>query len=185
MLLLYSLISLWHESHGHNLEPELRGPIIGVKSYMDTFNYFYGVTKLELVLRKPSTTACHGKKVAELTLVTLNYLRSDEIFYLTRDKVLKDANTLQLTEASLLRKRKKPAKILFENETFCRYIYFNVIDTVVSCVKDRFAQAVYQFSRNIAQLLYKRCEEVWNFQVTKSSYETELSKMASHFELPT
>lgn len=56
------------------------------------------------------------KKVAELTFVTLSSLRSDEICYLRRDKVLKDANTLQLTGTSLLRKRKKPGNILSENE---------------------------------------------------------------------
>lgn len=56
------------------------------------------------------------KKVAELTFVTLSSLRSDEIYYLIRDKVLKDANTLQLTEASLLLKQKKPANILSENK---------------------------------------------------------------------
>ena len=83
---------------------------------MDTFNYFYGVTILELVLWQPSATVCHGKKVAELTFVTLSSLRSDEIYYLIRDKVLKDANTLQLTEASLLLKQKKPANILSENK---------------------------------------------------------------------
>ena len=48
-----------------------RGQTIDVKSHMDTLNYFYGVTILELVLQhndnssrtlqKHSTTACHGK----------------------------------------------------------------------------------------------------------------------------
>ena len=42
---------------------------------MDTFNYFYGVTILELVLQhnnlsttlqKPSTAPCHGKEVANI-----------------------------------------------------------------------------------------------------------------------
>ena len=52
-------------------KPELRGRIIGIKSRMDAFDYFYGVAILKLELRhsgnlsktlqKPSTTACHEK----------------------------------------------------------------------------------------------------------------------------
>ena len=84
------------ESRDQNFEPELRGRIIDVKSQMDTFNYFYRVTILELVLhhsdnysgilQKPLTTASQGKEVAGLTLVTLNSLRSDENFDLIWDK---------------------------------------------------------------------------------------------------
>ena len=37
------------ESLDRNLETEIKGRIIGVKSQMNTFNYFYGVTILQLV----------------------------------------------------------------------------------------------------------------------------------------
>ena len=92
-------------------------------------------------------------------------MQSDEIFDLIWDKVLKYANTLQLTEPSLPRTRKRPAKTFSANETsvyddvcevktFCRYIHFNVIDTVFNCIEDRFAQAGYQVTR-LKQV--KRC----------------------------
>ena len=76
---------------------------------MDTLNYFYEVTILELVLRhsdnvsrtlqKPATTACLDKQFADLTLATLNTLRSDEIFELIWDRVLKDANIFRAVES--------------------------------------------------------------------------------------
>ena len=44
------LQQVWDESLDGNLEPEIKGIIIGVKSQMNTFNCFYGVTILQLVL---------------------------------------------------------------------------------------------------------------------------------------
>ena len=46
-----ALQQVWDESLDGNLEQETKGRIIGVKSQMTTFDYFYGVTKLQLVLR--------------------------------------------------------------------------------------------------------------------------------------
>ena len=107
------------------MELKLSGRIIGVKCQIDTFNYFYGVTILELVLRqndnfsrtlqKPPTTACQGKEVADLTLVMLISLRSDEMLDLIWEKVLKDANSLQLAEKPRPHKPKRPVKILSGN----------------------------------------------------------------------
>ena len=62
------------------------------------------------------------------------------------------------------REQKRSAKILSGNETstcddvcdvktFYRRIFFNVIDTVVNCIEDRFARPGYLSSRNIEQLL--------------------------------
>ena len=56
------------------MEPEIKGRIIGVKSQMKTFTYFFGVTILQLVLRhsdnlsktlqKSSLTSFQGKGIA-------------------------------------------------------------------------------------------------------------------------
>ena len=62
------------------------------------------------------------------------------------------------------REQKRSAKIISGNETstcddvcdvktFYRRIFFNVIDTVVNCIEDRFARPGYLSSRNIEQLL--------------------------------
>ena len=81
---------------------------------MTAFDYFYGVTILQFALResdnlsktlqKSSPTSCQGKGIADLTLQTINSLRS------------KQADVLEVTQPSLPRKRKRPAKRLNENE---------------------------------------------------------------------
>ena len=40
---------VWDESLDGNLEPEINFRIIGVKSHMNTFNYFYRVTTLQFI----------------------------------------------------------------------------------------------------------------------------------------
>ena len=60
------------ESLNEILDAEIKGRIIGVKSQTSNFNYFYGITILQSVLRhsdnlsktfqKPSLTSCQGKK---------------------------------------------------------------------------------------------------------------------------
>ena len=62
--------------------------ITGVKNHVNTFNYFYGVTILKLVLR-----------------------HSDNL-----SKILQQAEVLEITQPSFPRKRKRPAKLLNENE---------------------------------------------------------------------
>ena len=46
-----ALQQVWDESLDGDLEPEIKSKIIGVKSQMTTFNYFCGVTILQLFLR--------------------------------------------------------------------------------------------------------------------------------------
>ena len=79
-----ALQNVWNESLDGNLEPEIKGRIIGVKSQMKTFNYFYGVIILQLVLRhsdnlsktlpKSSLTSFQGKEIVSLTLQAINSL---------------------------------------------------------------------------------------------------------------
>ena len=78
------------------------------------FDCFYRVTILQLVLRdsgnlsktlqESSLTFCQGKEIADLTLQTINSLQP------------KQAEVLEVTQPSLPRKRKRPAKLLHENE---------------------------------------------------------------------
>ena len=100
-----ALRQVWDKSLDGNLDPEIKGRIIGVKIQMNTFNYLYGVTILQLVLRhyyyiyynyitivfsdnlsktlqKSSLIFCQGKEIADLTLQTINSLRSESEFEL-------------------------------------------------------------------------------------------------------
>ena len=126
---------------------------------MNAFNYFYGVTILQLVLRnsnnlskthqKSSLSSCQGKEIADLMQQTINSLRSESEFELLWQKTVQQAEVLEITQPSLPRKRKRPADLLNENEgppydeishvkTFYRSIYFDAIDTVTNCIKTRF-----------------------------------------------
>ena len=46
-----ALQQVWDESLDGNLEPKIKSRTFGVKSQMATFDYFYGLTVLKLVLR--------------------------------------------------------------------------------------------------------------------------------------
>ena len=171
-----ALQQVWDESLDGNLEPEIVSITIGVKSEMNTFNYFYGVTISQLVLRhsdnlsktllllKSSLTSCEGEEIAGLTMQTKNSLPSESEFELLWQKMVQQTEILEITQPSLLRKRKRPAKLLNENEasiydevsdgkTFCRRIYFNAIDTVTNCIKTQFSQPGYRAVKNIEQLI--------------------------------
>ena len=87
-----------------------------------------------------SLTSCQGKEIADLTLQTTNPLRSESEFELPQQKTVQ-AQALEITQLPLPSKRKRPAKLLNENEaplydevsdvkTFYRRIYFDAIDTV-------------------------------------------------------
>ena len=155
--------------HG-NLEPEIKGRTFCVKSQMATFDCLYGVTILQLVLRdrenlsKTLQKSCQRKEIADLTLQTINSLRS------------KQAEVLEVTQPSLPRKRKRPAKLLNENEaslydevsdvkTFYRRIYFDAIT--------RFSQPGYRTIRNIEQLILN--------VINGLEYQNQLEYVLSHY----
>ena len=85
---------VWDESLDESLLPEIKGSIIGAKFQMNTFNYFCGVTILQLVLRhssnlsKFSLRSCQGKQLASLALQTINSLWWESEFELLRKKIV-------------------------------------------------------------------------------------------------
>ena len=149
---------------------------------MTTFDCFYGVTILQLVLRdsdnlsktlqKSSLTSCQRKEIADLTLQTINSLRS------------KQAEVLEVTQPSLPRKRKRPAKLLHENEaslydgvsdlkSFYRRIYFDAVDKVSNCIKTRFSEPGYRTIRKIEQLILN--------VINGLEYQNQLEDVLSHY----
>ena len=99
-----------------------------------------------------------------MTLQTINSLRSESEFELLWQKTVQQVEVLEITQPSLSHKRKRPAKLLNENEAslydevsdvkiFYRCIYFDAIDTVTNCIKVRFSQPRYRAIRNIEQLI--------------------------------
>ena len=89
-----AFLKVWDESLDKNLEPEIKCRIIGVKKQMNSGN-------LSKTLQKYSLTSCQGKEIADLTLKTINSLRSKSEFELLRQKTLQQAEVLEITQASL------------------------------------------------------------------------------------
>ena len=78
--------------------------------------------------------------------------------------MVQQAEVLEITQPSLSRKRKRPAKLLNKNEAslddevsdvkiYYRRIYFDATDTVTNCIKIRFSQPLYRAIKNIEQLI--------------------------------
>ena len=149
--------SVWTISLGEKLDPEMRGRIIGVQAQMVKFEYFFGISILQILLRhsdnlsktlqSPKITASEGQKLSNLTVKTLISLRSDTLFNNLWEKLKKEANTLGIEEPSLPRKRKRNGKLLSGNETqfYCdieevaiyyKRVYFYAIDTIVTYIQD-------------------------------------------------
>ena len=136
---------------------------------MTTFDYFYGVTILQLVLRQ-TIYPKHFKSlllllVRQKKLLIWHYRQQDSLwseseFELLWQKTVQQAEVLEI----LPRKRKRPAKLLNENEaspcdvvsdvkTIYRRFYFDDIDIMTNCTKTRLSQPGYRAIRNIEQLI--------------------------------
>lgn len=184
---------LWNASLEERLDPEIRGRIIGVQSQMHSFDYFFGVYVLQLLLRhsdnlskslqNPNLTASDGQALAHLSINTLNKLRSDDAFDSFWQNLQRDANSLGLPEPVMPRKRKKPERYMNETESACyndisevqllyKRIYINALDTITSCIKDRFDQPGYKACRNIETLIINAANGNIDKELTKEVLET-------------
>ena len=89
--------------------------IIGVASEMEMFDYLFGVSLGDLILRhsdnlsrtlqKAAISAAEAQEVAKMTLETLKSLRTDANFKLFGENVSKIAENLNVNEPCLPRRR--------------------------------------------------------------------------------
>ena len=168
------LLELWIESVDIVKDTEMKARILGVESQMKSFDYFFGVTLGDLILRhsdnlsrtlqKTDISAAEGQEVAAMTVQTLKSLRSDSNFSLFWEKVTKIADTLDVSAPHLPRRRKVPRRLEVGSadgdfpatpEDHYRRIYFQAIDLIIACINDRFNQTGYQTYRNVQDLLLK------------------------------
>ena len=85
-----TLSQLWDECLETQLDPDIKGRIIGVQTQMTTFDLLFGLQlsmkilkitdNLSRTLQKQSMSAAEGQSVAELTVKTLKSMRTDENF---------------------------------------------------------------------------------------------------------
>ena len=114
------LFQLWEESLDIVKEAEMRGRIIGVSTYMKSFDVYFGVILSEMLLRHSDNlskslqtsqmSAAEGQQVASLTVRTLTSLREDGQFELFWTKVTTLADAAGVHEPVLPRCCKAPKR---------------------------------------------------------------------------
>ena len=170
-----ALCTLWEESLDTVKDVEMRSRIRGVSSYMHSFDFFFGVSLGEMILRHSDNlsktlqgtriSAAEGQQVAQMTVQALKSVRTAEQFTLFWTKVTDMAEKLDVNEPQLPRKRKTterfgsrpggeshfPATV----EDKFRQIFFEALDLIVTSIESRFDQPGYKVYKNLQQLLVK------------------------------
>ena len=187
------LLQLWEASLEFVKEAEMRSRIQGVSVCMQSFEFFFGLVLAELLLnhsdnlsktlQSPRLSAAQGQKIAQMTVCTLQSLRSDDNFLLFWTKVKKMASDLEVNNPVLPRQRKRPrryedgsAEGAFPDkvEDLYRVVYFEAIDLIVNCIKDRFDQPGYQ--------QYRKLEELLVNAANKEPYDEHLKQITDFYK---
>ena len=174
---------------------------------MKTFNFLFGTVLCEVLLRhtdnlskalqKKTISAAEGQGVAQMVIATICTLQTEESFSLFWKKVEGIAKSVTVAEPQLPRRRRLPtryedgmASYEFHDSPmlYYRQLYYEAIDTTVSCLKDRFEQPGYQIYSNLEQTLIKACQgkdfkEELDFIC--AYYKEDLQKELLHVQLQT
>lgn len=170
------LLSTWETASQIARDTESKARIQGVSSQMNTFNFLFGTYLGELVLRHTdnlsktlqhrSLCAAEGQIMADMVTRTIEKLRDDLSFDMFWLKVLKMSESLDM-EPQLPRQRKRPrrcedgladAEFHSDVKAYFRQHYFEAIDLIINCIKDRFQQPGYIVYSHLEQLLLKAAE---------------------------
>lgn len=138
---------------------------------MHMFSFYFGVRLVELVLshsdnlsktlQATKMSASEGQRCANMTVKTLTGFRNN--FGMFWEKVTADAQTLNVGEPDKPRPRTCPRRLDIGNastafhpetaEDHFRVIYVEAVDSITSCITDRFDQPGYQQYRKLQDLL--------------------------------
>ena len=177
------LLQLWEQCLEEKLDQDTKARIIGCKSQMESFYFFFGLNlsyKLYSMTDNPSRTlqssrmpAIKGKKCADLVVETLKDMRKDEDFQAFYEVTEAASNSLnQLGKPTLPRKRKKPNYSILQYVTsyegpesnayypetpnaYFKPMYFQALDAIINAINDRFEQPALKKFMNVEQLLLK------------------------------
>ena len=156
------------------MESDVRARVIGVQVHIESFNYFFGISVAELFLshgdnlsadlQSSTISAAEGQHIASLTTMTLTKLCRDESFSIFWDLVQKKAAAVHVNEPRLPHRWKVPQWFGTEDglahfsatvKAHYRQIYFQVLDSALSTIKDRFDQPSYEVYKQAEDLLMK------------------------------
>ena len=186
------LLETWQESLTVVKDSEMRARIQGVSAQMNTFSFLFGAMLGQLLLRHSDNlsrtlqhahiSAAEGQRVATMTVRTLETIRDDANFDMFWTKAKSFAEELGIEEPQLPRRRKVPrslepgsAEPEFPTSAISHYrrLYFEGLDLIVSCIKDRFDQPGYKIYTQLECLALKAAQG--------ESYDEELSFVCQHY----
>ena len=175
------LMSVWdHFLRNENLQTDLKSRIIGVKTQMESFDFFLGLTlghrlyahidNLSRTLETQKMSACNSQRNVELTISVLEKMRYDCSSNQFYDATQMKAKSHHFVKDPIVpRKRKAPnySILLFiddyssetpaYNPDTCRdryrAIYYKAIDSMVGSIKDRFMHSSFEVFEYLESLL--------------------------------
>ena len=173
-----TLEKTWDEAITATHDTEAKARIQGVVAQMRTFEFFFGSSLAELILKHTDNlsrtlqhvamSAAEGQEVAAMTVATLNSFRSDERFDQFWTMVMMKAEALGVKEPQLHRRRKLPRRFdeglssgdyAATPKAHFKRCYFEAIDLIVNCIQDRFDQPGYRIYHLLETLLLKACKQ--------------------------
>lgn len=190
-------MEVWDACLEENLQTEVRSRIIGCRAQMMSFKFFYGINlsftiysitdNLSKALQAEALSAMESQETAKLSFETLQRMRSQENSDAFFDTVKSKAERIDfIEEPSLPRKKRTPNYRTLEQyfdvqglasnsvayhpsdarESF-RLIYFEVLDSIISVIKERFNQPSFQAYMKMESFLLKAI----NGSCTKEEHE--------------
>ena len=169
------LMELWENCLEEKPDSETKSRIIGVKSQMGTFEYYFGLhpeflifvhtDNLSQSLQGTQKSAAQGQTITSMTVKTLISLQSDDSFKLYWQKVSREAQELKaISKPKLPRKTRVPKRLDDGTaprdypppiEDHYRSIYFQTLDMMINCTENRFDQLGYRSYLRLESLLLK------------------------------
>ena len=159
---------------------------------------------LNATLQSQSLSAAEALSIAQMTIKTLESMRSDNVFKLFFGLMEHVCESTGTDAPTLPRKRKALSR--FEiglgegyhaqtTEDYYRSIYFEALDYVVSSIKDRFDQPGFKVYKNLEELLVKAANKqdysteiqevlaLYGDDLDKSEFMTQLQVFITNFEV--
>ena len=138
---------------------------------------------LSMTLQKQSLSAAQGYDIAQLTIKTLQHMRTSESFknFFETLKVL--CSQFNVEAPVLPRKRRAPKRIeigegecyhVDDIEDYYRVQYYEAIDLAIAGITNRFDQPGYTIYSNLESVLVKTANQ--------NDYSTELQQVVSFYE---
>ena len=149
------------------MESELKGRIIGVKTQMESFELYFGLhlgarlyshtDNLARSVQNKGMSACSSKRLANLTMQTLETLRNEERYENFYETVLKTAKLHRFVNPPTLKRKRRASNysiLQFVEGSYqseearhpsppkenYRAIYYEALDCLINSLKERFIQ---------------------------------------------